>query len=332
MQITKNAKTGRFSLRFRDSDGKPQSFTAKKYFPAGTSKRDAQKIANQIIEIHEAAMNQTAVPLLADCIERCIQHKENAGIAGINKTRGHAQAVLRYIKPTDTINDILRVYNDLVDGHLSSGYSRSTIRIRSSILHHTATLAFKRWRILKEAIHDYMEPVKPADPRIRYLSKDEFTKFINAFKNETAKNIMILRVLTGIRNGELERCREDWFKDGRIYIKKGKRGGPRAFEISQKATDVAKSLNWPLEMSYDVQNRYFNQAKSKCGLKDFHMHDLRHTFASWIAQERHSDIFRLSLMLGHSSVTQTQKYAHLFPEHLSGIATELSFTPQLKAV
>lgn len=59
----------------------------------------------------------------------------------------------------------------------------------------------------------------------------------------------------------------------------------------------------------------FKQAAKRAGLSiKLRFHDLRHTFAShWVLDG--GDIFRLSRILGHSSVTITQKvYAHLAPE------------------
>jgi integrase len=59
----------------------------------------------------------------------------------------------------------------------------------------------------------------------------------------------------------------------------------------------------------------FKQAAKRAGIDPaLRFHDLRHTFAShWVLDA--GDIFRLSKILGHSSVTVTQKvYAHLAPE------------------
>lgn len=59
----------------------------------------------------------------------------------------------------------------------------------------------------------------------------------------------------------------------------------------------------------------FKQAAVRAGLSPaLRFHDLRHTFAShWVLDG--GDIFRLSKILGHSSVVITQKtYAHLAPE------------------
>ena len=48
---------------------------------------------------------------------------------------------------------------------------------------------------------------------------------------------------------------------------------------------------------------------------DFRWHDLRHTFASWHVQSG-TDLYRLSRMLGHSTLQMSARYAHLATEHL----------------
>lgn len=51
----------------------------------------------------------------------------------------------------------------------------------------------------------------------------------------------------------------------------------------------------------------------------FTFHDLRHSFASnWMRAGE--DLFTLSKVLGHSSVTTTERYAHLAPEAFDGVA------------
>ncbi len=51
------------------------------------------------------------------------------------------------------------------------------------------------------------------------------------------------------------------------------------------------------------------------GIKDFHFHDLRHTFASHCIMAG-VDITTLSKLLGHKSLKMTLRYAHLAPSHL----------------
>lgn len=54
---------------------------------------------------------------------------------------------------------------------------------------------------------------------------------------------------------------------------------------------------------------------SAAGVKAIRFHDLRHTFASCLVTEG-VDIFTVSKLLRHASVTQTMRYAHLAPDHL----------------
>ena len=57
----------------------------------------------------------------------------------------------------------------------------------------------------------------------------------------------------------------------------------------------------------------FATACKKAGIDDFHIHDLRHTAASWLVMEG-VPLLEVSRLLGHKSITQTERYAHLAPE------------------
>ena len=46
----------------------------------------------------------------------------------------------------------------------------------------------------------------------------------------------------------------------------------------------------------------------------FRIYDLRHTFASWLCQSG-ADLYRIADLMGHKSVTMTERYAHLQPDH-----------------
>jgi integrase len=74
-------------------------------------------------------------------------------------------------------------------------------------------------------------------------------------------------------------------------------------------------------------------AAKRAGMPKLRVHDLRHTFASrWVLDG--GDIFRLSKILGHSSVVITQRvYAHLIPEVWEQDYQRVSFTlPERGAV
>ena len=58
---------------------------------------------------------------------------------------------------------------------------------------------------------------------------------------------------------------------------------------------------------------FIGTACTKVGIDDFHIHDLRHTAASWLVMEG-VPLLEVSRLLGHKSITQTERYAHLAPE------------------
>jgi Site-specific recombinase XerD len=59
----------------------------------------------------------------------------------------------------------------------------------------------------------------------------------------------------------------------------------------------------------------FNVVNEKAGIQNFRFHDLRHTFATRLAQ-RGIDLYKISKLLGHCDIHMTQRYAHHCPESL----------------
>ena len=59
----------------------------------------------------------------------------------------------------------------------------------------------------------------------------------------------------------------------------------------------------------------FKRACSQAGISDFRIHDLRHTFASWLVMDG-VPLYDVSKLLRHSNIRMTEKCAHLAPDHL----------------
>ena len=55
--------------------------------------------------------------------------------------------------------------------------------------------------------------------------------------------------------------------------------------------------------------------RAAAGLKDFRLHDLRHTFASHAAMNR-ENLPMIGKLLGHRCIQSTARYAHLDDAHL----------------
>ncbi len=61
--------------------------------------------------------------------------------------------------------------------------------------------------------------------------------------------------------------------------------------------------------------RAFVTACRRIGLEDFHIHDLRHTCAAWLVSAGVA-LAEVRDLLGHASITMTERYAHLAPENV----------------
>jgi len=173
-------------------------------------------------------------------------------------------------------------------------------------------------------------PSKPK-ARKRFLNAKECLSLIEACEDTQIRYILKFYVLTGIRHAELKRLEQGDIFSGRITID-GKNGDIRSFSISDEAIEVAGKINFPIMITYDQLYNAFCDAKDIAGIEDLNMHDLRHTFASWLAQSGDVSLHQLQQVMGHKQISQTLNYAHLMPKDLDDVATKLTIKPVLKAV
>ena len=136
---------------------------------------------------------------------------------------------------------------------------------------------------------------------------------------------------TGLRQEELlslEWSRVDIFRKT-ILIKETKDGKPKTLPLNKIALDVIKKRSKVKCIKNDFVFLNSNGKKinahglrasfyivlRKAGVKNFRWHDLRHTFATRLAQAG-VDLFKISKLLGHEDISTTQRYAHHCPDSL----------------
>ncbi len=137
--------------------------------------------------------------------------------------------------------------------------------------------------------------------------------------------IVLVAIHTGMRIGEILAL--SWeninFKSKEISIEKTKNDEPRSipmtgevWEMLLKKRELSNSTGYVFVTkngtSYRHRNvhRTFVAALKKVNIQNFRIHDLRHTFASQFMMSG-GDIYTLSKLLGHKSITTTTIYAHL---------------------
>ena len=71
--------------------------------------------------------------------------------------------------------------------------------------------------------------------------------------------------------------------------------------------------NWNRDLGVDVKKSEIRQTR---------IHDLRHTYGSWLCQSG-IPLRRIQKLMGHESITTTEQYAHLAPSTDEDIASIL---------
>lgn len=173
--------------------------------------------------------------------------------------------------------------------------------------------------------------------RVRFLSDDELqalTKALEACEERVMLPFVYCAISSGARAGELLGL--EW-KDvdltkGVALIHKSKNSDGRKLYIRGKALDYLKAyakvrvlgspgvflLNSGVPLTHSVYGKLFRDALVKANIEDFRFHDLRHTAASFLAQNG-ATLLEIQQVLGHRTPTMTARYAHLVESHVESV-------------
>ncbi len=130
-----------------------------------------------------------------------------------------------------------------------------------------------------------------------------------------------------MRKGEILSLRWDNadLKHGFILLDVTKNGERREIPVN----DTLRKTLYGITRRIDIQHVFydpvigkpykdvkhsFHSACNRSGIKDFHFHDLRHTFASHLVMAG-VDITTVKELLGHKTLAMTLRYSHLAPAH-----------------
>lgn len=126
---------------------------------------------------------------------------------------------------------------------------------------------------------------------------------------------------TGLRQGELFRLEPEWITEDFIILSnETKTGKPRLIPIPDQVKDIIRALPLPLTKSHAYQLRTeWETARKELGMDHLRIHDLRHTYASLLAQAG-ATLHLIGKAMGHSTPVMTNRYAHLVSDNLKDLA------------
>ena len=221
---------------------------------------------------------------------------------------------------------------DVVARMKSKGLAASTANRVLVILRYIYNLAIK-WRVPGIASNPTTGiELGPEIQRNRYLTKEEAQVLSAAIANDenrTAANAIMLLLLTGARRNEITQARwEHVFWDERkLHVPISKSGKPRWISLSASAIGLLRSIPRCAGNDYifpapttgrPSPSLWFpwKRIRDRAGLGDVRLHDLRHSFASFLVNEGVS-LYVVQGLLGHANAKTTQRYAHLQSDTLS---------------
>ncbi|MGH1570888.1 tyrosine-type recombinase/integrase [Methylobacterium sp. P31] len=172
--------------------------------------------------------------------------------------------------------------------------------------------------------------LRESRPRTRFLTLAEFERLMAA-ASPSLRPAIILAVETGMRREELFGLTVNAIDLNRreAHLEKTKTSAPRRVPLSHKAVATIKNLlDDPARPRsgylfckedgprFNDMKKGFAAACRRARIENMRWHDdLRHTFASWFVQ-RGGDLYKLSRILGHTSLAMTSRYGHLRVEDL----------------
>jgi integrase len=179
--------------------------------------------------------------------------------------------------------------------------------------------------------------LKEPEGRVRWISREEAARLLEAAKASRSPylaDLVILALNTGMRREEmlgLEWCRVD-LQAGLIHLEAQhtKAGKRRSVPLNRAAREAilararfrakhCPASPWVFckmdgERIHEAR-KGFLAACAKVGIVDFCFHDLRHTCAAWLVSAG-VPLTDVRDLLGHSTVSTTERYAHLAPERV----------------
>jgi len=143
------------------------------------------------------------------------------------------------------------------------------------------------------------------ESRNRVLSDSELKTLLDEIRDNRFNLFVRFAYYTGARSGEIRSIsRENIFSNHIVaYGKSGK----RLIKLNNQAQEILDGLDELWDYTKDFVSHKFKKEARRLGIPDIRFHDLRRTFGyNLIRQGR--PIYEVSKLLGHSSVTTTERH------------------------
>ncbi|SCY84498.1 tyrosine-type recombinase/integrase [Desulfoluna spongiiphila] len=350
--LWKNPKFGTFYAEWQETktgtQGKRRTVTRRKALamPGERKATKDPKLAKKLI-------NQFNRTLMAGKVE--------AIATGVRMTWGDFKVeFLRYVEANrsdgtyklyiQALNKASECWGDGMDVSHITG--RHIDHLTSNLLLAGLSMAYvgKIFRHVKAALKKAIEweyakafifPKAPKVPgTVRYIPVHQLKEIMGEIKDPEFYDFCLLSAYLGLRSGEALRLTPDDIDapEGFLRISALQKNRQESrVPINDTAREILVRCLGRMDASrkrrtlwrwttVSYMSNLFKRAVRSAGYEDFHFHDLRHTFASYMAMQG-EPLKTIQDLMRHKSITSTLVYAHLSPDHLIEASNRFSLGP-----
>jgi integrase/recombinase XerC len=344
MFLYRRKSHGYYYLQYRDETGKTRYISTRQ-----KKKSDALKFLREFKEKEQDKKQKLRSITVSEFIKEYFDYSKT--IHTINSQESARAALNEFERIVGDI-PLLKVGIKEVEYFIAVKKTERTLHTARRCFV-TVSAAFKKacdWGYLRH--NPFSKVAKPKLPEVLplFFNKDEFKQLLEVIENEEFRDLCIVAVLTGMRFGELANLQWEHVDliNRRIYVQntdefttKSKRN--RIIPMNPVLSRLMAIRKESAVCQYVFHNQMNNLEKDSVSRKfkkyvidaelnnKLHFHSLRHTCASWLVQSSVS-LYEVQRILGHSSISVTEKYAHLQPSQLSDAMNRLELSYEIASL
>jgi len=240
-------------------------------------------------------------------------------------------------QPVDQVKN--EAIAELLEAMRRKGYASGTTNRVLILLRYIYNLG-RKWRVAGMTENPTLGlSTAPDVQRDRFLASEETQRLISAIEtdeNQTAAQAIMLLLLSGGRRNEITQAKWEYVNWERrtLLVPLSKSGKPRAIALNGQALALLRAIPriegnpyiFPSPVNGKPSASLFfpwDRIRKRAGLADMRLHDLRHSYASFLVNQGIS-LYVVQGLLGHAHSRTTQRYAHLAHETLLDAAERVS--------
>jgi integrase len=286
--------------------------------------------------------NQAKTRTLKEMIDRYkMEYTERKEYSWEARDRSIFKNLYAFLGENTTLREVETSIGGYEQFRRAKGAKPATIVKELGLLRRIFNVARKQWKWKMQNPISDIEMPKVNNERVRYLSEPEYISLFKALDEIPEKWLrpcVTIAIDTGLRLSNV--CNLQWSEVNLfsrlivISAEKMKNADYIGIPLTGRACSTFKALQAVKAISGYVFHdngqrlypkkvqRAFGKTLKAAGITNFHFHDLRHCYCSYLRQQG-VDLHTIATLAGHKDLRMTKRYAHLNVDNLRDAIAKL---------